>query len=130
MWETSGWKNEDLLWAGMGLFGGIAGQQAATCGAVSSSAVYLGLRHRQPFADQASVKQARTVIEREAGSIARQFMSQFGTLVCRDLVGLDLSDPQVRRRFQEQDLWKDTCDRFVTFVIARLYALEDARPLT
>jgi len=129
MWETSGWKNEDLLWASMGLFGGIAGQQAATCGAVSSAAVYLGLRHREPLADQAAVKQARAGIEREAGSLAGQFRSQFGTLVCRDLVGLDLSDPQVRRRFQEENLWKGTCDIFVTFVIEKLYDLEEARSL-
>ena len=111
----------------MGLYGGIAGQQSATCGAVSSSAVYLGLRHRQPFSDAAAVKQARLDIEREAVGLAGEFQSYFGTLVCRDLVGLDLSDPVVRRRFQEQNLWTDTCDRFVSFVITRLYALEQAR---
>jgi Putative redox-active protein (C_GCAxxG_C_C) len=127
MWETSGWKHEDLLWASMGLFGGIAGQQSATCGAVSSAAVYLGLRHRRPIADQTAVRQARAEIEREAGSLAGQFRSRFGTLVCRDLVGVDLSDPQIRRRFQEHNLSKDTCDLFVAFVIARLYDLEKAR---
>jgi hypothetical protein len=76
------------------------------------------------------VKQARAAVEREAGSLAGQFKSQFGTLVCRDLVGFDLSDPEVRRRFQEQNLWQDTCDIFMTFIIARLYALEEARSLT
>jgi len=127
MWETSDWSNEELLWASMGLFGGIAGQQAATCGAMSSAAVYLGLRHRQPLADRDAVIKARLYVEREANGLAAEFKSRFGTFVCRDLVGLDLSDPAVRKRFVDQKLSKDLCDRFVSFVMEKLYALEEAR---
>ena len=124
MWETYGFENEDLLWPSAALFGGIAGQQRATCGAVSSSAVCLGLRLRQPLTDEAAVKQARLDIEREAAELAKDFTSRFGTLICRDLVGLDLSDPEVRRRFQSQNLGKDTCDRFVSFAVEKLYQHE------
>jgi hypothetical protein len=129
MWETYGFDNEDLLWPSTALFGGIAGQQQATCGAATSGAVCLGLRLRQPLADEPAVKRARSDIEREAAGMAREFTQRFGTLVCRDLVGLDLSDPEVRRRFQTQNLSKDTCDRFVSFVIDKLYQLEATRDL-
>ncbi len=46
MWEAYELDNEDLLWAAIAFSGGIAGQQQAPCGAVSASAVCLGLRHR------------------------------------------------------------------------------------
>jgi hypothetical protein len=127
MWETYGLENEDLLWPSTALFGGIAGQQQATCGAVSSSAVCLGLRLRQPLADEPAVKRARLDIEREAGEIVREFTRRFGSLVCRDLVGLDLSDPEVRRRFLSESLGRDTCDRFVSFAVEKLYELEGKR---
>ncbi len=115
------------MWPSTALFGGIAGQQQATCGAASSGAVCLGLRLRQPASDEPAVKRARLDIEREAAGMVREFVQRFGTLVCRDLVGLDLSDPEVRRRFQTQGLSKDTCDRFVSFVIEKLYQLEATR---
>jgi hypothetical protein len=127
MWESYGLENEDLLWPSTALFGGIAGQQQATCGAVSSSAVCLGLRLRQPLADEPAVKRARLDIEREAGEIVREFTRRFGSLVCRDLVGLDLSDPEVRRRFLSESLGRDTCDRFVSFAVEKLYELEGKR---
>ena len=129
MWETYGLEDEDLLWPSAALFGGIAGQQQATCGAASSSAVCLGIRLRQPLNDEAAVKQARLDIEREAAEFVRDFSNRFGTLVCRDLVGLDLSDPDVRRRFLSQNLGKDTCDRFVSFAVEKLYELEKKREL-
>ncbi len=75
------------------------------------------------------MKRARLDIEREAAEFVREFTNRFGTLVCRDLVGLDLSDPDVRRRFLSQNLGKDTCDRFVSFAIEKLYALEEQREL-
>ena len=129
MWETYGLEDENLLWASTALFGGIAGQQQATCGAASSSAVCLGIRLRQPLNDDAAVKRARLDIEREAVEFVREFTSRFGTLACRDLVRLDLSDPDVRRRFLSESLGKDTCDRFVSFAIEKLYTLEEKREL-
>ena len=127
MWETSGFDNEDLLWAGFGLYGGIAGEQQATCGAVSSSTVYLGLRHRLPLSDQVSVVKAKNVIEREAVGLAKEFIRQFGSVTCIDLVKMDLSNPEIRRQFHELNLSKDTCDRYVQYAIDKLYELEERR---
>ena len=127
MWETSGWKDEDLLWASMALYGGIAGQQSGPCGAISSSAVYVGLRHRRSMDDKEAVSKARLDIEREALQLAKEFASEFGTLTCLDLVGLDLSDPVVRKRFRDENISKEKCDRYMEFVIDKLYELEETR---
>lgn len=127
MWETSGFDNEDLLWAGFGLYGGIAGQQRGTCGAVAAMAVYLGLRHRILLSDKEAVIKAKGDIEKEASGIANEFIRWFGSLTCIDLVKVDFSDPKVRLRPPDPSLSRDTCDRFVVFVIDKLYELEERR---
>ena len=124
MWETSEYTNEDLLWAGFGLYGGIAGEQLATCGAVAASAVYLGFRHRIPLSDKAGVIKAKNIIEKEAISLAKDFIRQFGTTVCIDLVKMDLSDPMNLRRYRELNITRNTCDLYVSFVIDKLYELD------
>jgi len=127
MWETSGFDNEDLLWAGFGLYGGIAGKQQASCGAVTASAVYLGLRHRLSLSDKAAVIKAKGIIEREAAGLVTDFIRRFGSPTCFDLVKMDLSDPEIRKRYVDLNITKETCDRFVSFVIEKIYELEEKR---
>ncbi len=125
MWEAEELGNEDMLWAGIAFNGGIGGQQQAPCGAVSSSAVYLGLRHRCPLAEKDRAEQARLDARRDASELVRSFTEKFGTIICRDLLGLDLSNPEARRQFLESGIWKEKCDNYVLFVIEKLYELDD-----
>jgi len=125
MWEAEELGNEDMLWAGIAFNGGIGGQQQAPCGAVSSSAVYLGLRHRCPLAEKDRAEQARLDARRDASELVRSFTEKFGTIICRDLLGLDLSNPEARRQFLESGIWKEKCDNYVLFVIEKLYELGD-----
>ncbi len=127
MWETSGYDNEELLWAGFGLYGGIAGKQQATCGALAAAAVYLGLRHRIPLSKNEEVKNARAIIEKEAFGLAKEFIDKFGSTICIDLVKMDLGDPSVRQKFRDEGISAQTCDQFVQFVIDKMYALEERR---
>jgi hypothetical protein len=89
-------------------------------------AVYLGLRHRLPLSDKIAVNRAKGLIEKEASEIANEFMRRFGSLTCIDLVKVDFSDPKVRLRPPDPSLSRDTCDRFVVFVIDKLYELEES----
>lgn len=77
--------------------------------------------------DKAAVSKARLDIEREALQLAREFIAEFGTLTCFDLVGLDLSNPEVRKRFRDENISKEKCDRYMEFVIDRLYDLGEKR---
>ena len=127
MWETYNWGNEDLLWASIAFNGGIAGQQQAPCGAVSSSAVVLGLRHRQPLADVEKAKSARLKVRQDARELVRGFTQKFGTITCRDLLGVNLADPEESRRFRESGKQREKCDKYIQFVIEKLYELEKSR---
>lgn len=122
--------NEDILWTCIAFNGGIAGQQSAPCGAVSASTVCVGLRHRCPLAEKQRAKQERLDAREDASHLVRTFIERFGTIVCRDLIGLDFSKPEAYRAFQESGIWKDKCNKYVQFVIEKLYELDEKRSIT
>jgi len=126
MCETSGFDQE-LFWAGFPLYGGIAGQQRATCGAVAASAVYLGLRHRMSLTDKEAVARERKIIEKEANGLAGEFIKKFVTTICLELVKLDLSIPENWKKYEEENITARTCDLFVNFVLEKLYEIEEMR---
>lgn len=125
MWEAYGLDNEDLLWAGINFNGGIAGQQQAPCGAVSASAMCLGLRHRCSLADKPKAQQARADARQDASELVKNFTEKFGTVLCCDLLGLDFSTPEGYRQFVESGIWKEKCNKYVQFAIEKLYQLDE-----
>ncbi len=127
MWEAYGLDNEDILWAGIAFNGGIAGQNSAPCGAVSAATVALGLRHRWPMDDKARAKQERLDAREDASNLVKSFIEKFGTITCRDLIKLDFTKPEENRRFQESDISREKCDKFVQFVLEKLYELDEKR---
>lgn len=125
MWEAYELGNEDFLWAGIPFLGGIGGYQNAPCGAVSASAVCLGLRHCCPLSDKEQAKQARHAIRALSANLVTEFNRTFGDITCQGLVGMDFSKPGEYRKFLESGIWKDTCEKYVTFMIDKLYEFED-----
>lgn len=125
MWETYQLGNEDLLWSTIAFNGGIGGQQQAACGAISASAVCLGLRHRCSLADIEKAEQARLKIRQQASKLVRSFREKFGAIICIDLLGFDFSKPEEYRRFRESGIWQEKCDNYIQFVIEKLYEIDD-----
>ncbi len=126
MWETYELGNEDVLWAGTAFNGGIGGQQQAPCGAISASAVCLGLRYRCSPADKERAQRARLDARQDASELVKSFSEKYGTIICLDLLGLDFSNPEEYRQFRESGISREKCDKYVEFVIEKLYEL-DAR---
>ena len=104
--------------------GGIGGFQNAPCGAVSASAVCLGLRHRSPLNDKEDAKQARHRIRMLSARIVSEFNGHFGNIACLNLVGMDFSKPGQYQKFLEAKVWKHTCEKYVEFIIEKLYEVE------
>jgi hypothetical protein len=127
MCETSGF-DKAFYWAGFALYGGIAGQQRATCGALAAAAVYLGIRHRIPLSDKETVARERKNIGMEASDLGKEFIDKFGTPTCIELVKIDLSIPNNWKKYEEENITARTCDLYVGFVIDKLYKLEETRP--
>jgi C_GCAxxG_C_C family probable redox protein len=125
MWETSDLGSEDLLWASTNFVGGIASQREAVCGAVSSAAVYLGLRHRCPLEDKEKADRARELAREQARELVLNFSREKGNIICAKLTGIDVYDPVAVQKFRESGEWMNKCVGYVQFVIKTLYKLEN-----
>ncbi len=127
MWETYDMGNEDFLWAGIPFMGGISGHQDAPCGAITASAVFLGLIHRCSLSDKAKAKQARTTIRLQADKLVGDFIQKFGNITCRGLLGLDFNVPGEYQKFLESGKPKDTCEKYILYIIEKLYSFEQEK---
>jgi C_GCAxxG_C_C family probable redox protein len=130
MRESSELGDEDLLWAGACFVGGIAGQQQAPCGAVSASAVYLGLRNCCSLNDEQRARQSKRYAGQGAAELVKEFTEKYGSIICLNLVGVDFSKPEAHRQIREQSIFENRCDRYVQFVIEKLYELDEKRSTT
>jgi hypothetical protein len=64
-----------------------------------------------------------------AAKIVTDFKRQFGDITCSGLIGMDFSKPGEYQRFLESGIWKDRCEKYVEFMIERLYEIEADRGL-
>ncbi len=118
-------ENEDFLWTGIPFLSGISGHQNAPCGAISAAAVSIGLRHRCPLGDKPAAKQARNTIRRLSGALVGDFERQFGDITCGALIGMDFSKEGEYKRFRDSGIWKEKCQRYVGYIVEKLYAFEE-----
>lgn len=90
-------------------FGGGA-RKGEMCGAVSGALMALGLKYGHCDAKNAEEKG-------KAYQIAEDFMNRFteknGTVVCRELLGYDLSKAEDMEKIRELNLFKTTCPQMV-----------------
>jgi len=101
-------------------FGGGMGRRGDTCGAVAGAMMVLGLRYGTAKADD---RQAKEETYRRVGELAGRFKAARGSIVCRELLGCDISSPEGLKRAQEQSLFKTTCPGLVRDAARILEAL-------
>lgn len=90
-------------------FGGGA-RKGEMCGAVSGALMVLGLKYGHSHSDNSEEK-AR------AYQISEEFMNRFiqknGTVVCRELLGYDISKQEDTEKIKELNLFKTTCPQMI-----------------
>lgn len=90
-------------------FGGGA-RKGEMCGAVSGAVMVLGLKYGHCHSNDAEEKG-------RAYQISEDFMNRFieknGTVVCRELLGYDLSKTEDMTKIQELNLFKTTCPEMI-----------------
>ena len=64
-----------------------------------------------------------------SAKIVSEFNQHFGDITCQGLIGMDFSKPGVYQTFLESGIWKDKCEKYVEFMIEKLYELEEDRGL-
>lgn len=93
-----------------GVFGSGMARTGETCGAVTGALMVIGLKH-------AKTKKGDDDSRERAYALAQEFMGAFrgrnGTLLCRELLGADVSTPEGRKEVREKDLFRTVCPKFV-----------------
>jgi C_GCAxxG_C_C family probable redox protein len=101
-------------------FGGGMGRTGNTCGAVTGAYMVLGLAHPAP------VEKPREGIEKTYALINefnRLFEAKHGSLICKKLIGYDLSSPEERAKANENYVFTAVCPGLVKDAVTILETL-------
>jgi C_GCAxxG_C_C family probable redox protein len=94
-----------------GAFGAGIARMGQTCGAVSGALMVLGLKYSQTQAEDKPAKE-------RLYAIAREFMARFearnGSILCRELLGYDISSPEGMQLIKDKGLFTSLCPRLVS----------------
>ncbi len=93
------------------VFSGGIGRMGETCGAVTGAFMVIGLQHGRTAADDTESKQKTVEVVRE---FTRQFLARNDTLVCRELLGCDISTDEGFLFAHENNRIDTLCPRYIT----------------
>ena len=93
-----------------GAFGGGMARMGETCGAVTGALMVIGLKYGKT---KAGDEGAREKTYESVGEFMKRFKSRHGSLLCRELLGYDLSNPEERTTASEKGLFTTLCPQFV-----------------
>ena len=100
----------DAALAVAGPFGAGMGNMGKTCGAVTGAMMAIGLKHPRLDPKDDASRQATIRLARE---LAARFEARNGSIVCKDLLGCDLSTPEGMEQFKARDLKNTVCAKAV-----------------
>jgi len=93
-----------------GAFGGGMARMGETCGAVTGALMVIGLKYGMT---QAKDEQARDKTYKLAQELATRFKERHGSMVCRELLGYDLGNPEGRKAAYDKGLFTTLCPELV-----------------
>ena len=105
-------------------FGGGMSRQGYVCGAVSGAVIGFGLKYGRNSPEELRAKTYNRVVE-----FYKQFQKRFGSIVCKELCGCDLSTIEGIRKFREEDVHEEKCSNFVSVAIEIFMGLIDETKL-
>ena len=102
--------NREIALKVAGAFGGGMGHMGETCGAVTGALMVIGLKYGKTIAeDRQSQEKTDSLVKEFVG----RFKSRNGSIVCRELLGCDLSTPEGVSIAKEKKLRDTLCTKYV-----------------
>ncbi len=91
-------------------FGGGMARLGNTCGAVTGAFMVIGLEHGcvDPE-DEESKEETYSLVN----TFVQKFMTRNKTIVCRELLGYDISNPQEHEKAENEGLFETLCPKLV-----------------
>jgi len=93
-----------------GAFGGGMGHMGETCGAVTGAFMVIGLRYGRTIAGD---RQSQDKTDSLVNEFVNRFKSRNTSIVCKELLGCDLSTPEGTSMAKEKNLFATICPGFV-----------------
>jgi C_GCAxxG_C_C family probable redox protein len=108
--EPRGIALDDALRIAAGFGGGIS-RTGQTCGCVTGAIMAIGLAQKSVSPEDNKAGKEKTC---EAGrGFMRAFEARNGSILCRDLLGCDISTPEGHERARAENLFQLRCKKFV-----------------
>jgi C_GCAxxG_C_C family probable redox protein len=105
-------------------FGAGIGRHGEVCGALSGAVMGLGLRFGRTIVSETPPDTSPYAYSTE---IVNLFVTRFGHIRCRDLLGLDLRTEKDRRTYKDQQVWETRCREIVRITTGLAYDLFQAK---
>lgn len=102
--EELNMDKEMALKIGTGFGGGL--RKGEVCGAVSGAVMVIGLKYGHCIEGDIETKKKANSITRE---LVDRFEEKNGSIICKELLGYDLSDEQQYQTMVEQGLFQSKC---------------------
>jgi C_GCAxxG_C_C family probable redox protein len=112
--ETLGVEGDWLPRIATGFGSGIATTQQV-CGAISGAVMVAGW-----VLGRDSGKEGNKRLYQVCDAFINEFRQEFSSSTCRDLIGVDLSDPAERKRARDTGVFVDKCVPLVEFSARRI----------
>ena len=93
-----------------GTFGGGMARMGETCGAVTGAFMTIGLKYGKATAKDDAARDKTYDLVKE---FVTKFQSRQGSIVCRELLGYDLSNPEGRKAAYEKGIFDTLCPQLV-----------------
>ena len=93
-----------------GAFGGGMGHMGHVCGAVTGAFMVIGLKYGKTRPEDNETRDKAYSLVQE---FTRRFESRNGSIVCRELLGHDISTPAALEMAREKGLFENLCPRLV-----------------
>jgi C_GCAxxG_C_C family probable redox protein len=91
-------------------FGGGISRMGNICGAVTGAFMVTGLKYGSVRPDDIAAKDKNYEMGRE---FAHRFQSRHGSILCRELLGIDISNPEGHLLAKKKGLFTSLCPLFV-----------------
>jgi C_GCAxxG_C_C family probable redox protein len=93
-----------------GAFGGGMGRMGETCGAVTGAFMIIGLKYGKTRAEDEQTKEKAYTLVQE---FVKKFKARNGSILCRELLGCDISTPEGKKLMEEKQLTTTLCPKYV-----------------
>lgn len=106
--EKYGMKQEDAFAIATGLGGGI--RCGEVCGAVSGAVLVIGLKYGNKNQNEGNSK---ALCYAKTTEFINRFKERKGSIVCRELLGYDLSKEGEMKEAAEKEVFKEVCPKMI-----------------